>query len=132
MLKFVVIGPVYPYRGGIAHYTSLLSRSLMERGHELHIISFRRQYPSLLYPGNSDKDPSQSGLRLDANYDLDPIYPWTWINTAQKIKAIEPQAVIIQWWTTFWAPALWVLSRMLKNPIEAPRSPSLAGKYVPP
>ena len=84
MLKFVMVYLIYPNRGGIAHYTSLLSRSLMDRGHELHIISLRRQYPSLLYPGNSNKDPSQSGIRLDANYDIDPISPWTWINATQK------------------------------------------------
>ena len=114
-MKLAVIGPVYPYRGGIAHYTSMLSRSLMDSDHETHVISFKRQYPAWLYPGKSDKDPSQVGLRLKAKYTLDPIYPWTWFNTAHSIQEINPDGVIIQWWTTFWAPAYWVLTMRLRK-----------------
>ncbi|MFC1923025.1 glycosyltransferase [Chloroflexota bacterium] len=114
-MKLAVIGPVYPYRGGISHYTSMLSYSLMDSDHDTHVISFQRQYPAWLYPGKSDKDPSQVGLRLEAKYTLDPIYPWTWFNTAKNIKEINPDGVIIQWWTTFWAPAYWVLIRRLKK-----------------
>lgn len=29
--KIVLIGPVYPYKGGIAHYTSLLYRALAKK-----------------------------------------------------------------------------------------------------
>ena len=114
-LKLAVIGPVYPYRGGISHYTSMLSRSLMESDHETYVISFKRQYPAWLYPGKSDKDPSQVGLRMNAEYTLDPIYPWTWLNTANRIQEINPDGVIIQWWTTFWAPAYWVLIMRLRK-----------------
>ena len=114
-MKLVVIGPVYPYRGGIAHYTSMLSRSLMDRDHETHVISFKRQYPTWLYPGKSDKDPSQVGIRLNADYTLDPIYPWTWVNTAHQINELNPDIAMIQWWTTFWGPAYWVLTRRLRR-----------------
>ena len=112
-MKLAVIGPVYPFRGGIAHYTSKLSSSLMDSDHETHVISFKRQYPAWLYPGKSDKDPSQVGLRLKANYTLDPIYPWTWFNAAHTINEINPDGIIIQWWTTFWAPAYWGLINLL-------------------
>ncbi len=114
-MKLVVIGPVYPYRGGIAHYTSQLSRALTENGHETHIFSFRRQYPGWLYPGKSDKEPSQPQLQLEAKYTLDPIYPWTWLNTSKAIAKLNPDAVLIQWWTTFWGPAFWGLSRLLRK-----------------
>ena len=87
----------------------------MDSDHDTHVISFKRQYPAWLYPGKSDKDPSQVGLRLEAKYTLDPIYPWTWFNTAHIIQEINPDGVIIQWWTTFWAPAYWVLIRRLKK-----------------
>ena len=30
----VLIGPVYPYRGGIAHYTTMLCRVLREQKHD--------------------------------------------------------------------------------------------------
>jgi glycosyltransferase involved in cell wall biosynthesis len=114
-VKFVVIGPVYPYRGGIAHYTSQLTKSLIENGHKTVTFSFRRQYPAWLYPGKSDKEPSHTGFKSNAEYTLDPIYPWTWINTAKAIAEIDPDAVLIQWWTTFWSIAFWSLSSLLRK-----------------
>lgn len=112
--KLVLIGPTYPYRGGIAHYTTLLGKALAEK-HDLHLISFKRQYPQFLYPGESDKDPSLEPLQLEAEYLLDPLYPWTWWQALRRIRQIDPQAVIITWWTTFWGPAFaslaWALRR---------------------
>ena len=112
-MKIVVIGPVYPYRGGIAHYTTQLSIKLMESGHETFVYSFLRQYPALLYPGKSDKDPSKPAGKLEANYTLDPLYPWTWTKTVDEIIKINPEVVLIPWWTTFWAPAFWSVVKLL-------------------
>ena len=109
-MKFVLVGPVYPYRGGIAHYTTMLAQTLAKRGSQFHVVSFRRQYPRWLYPGKSDRDPSQEPLRVNAEYLLDPLYPWTWWQTARRIAEWKPDVVIFQWWTTFWAPAFAALA----------------------
>ena len=114
-MKFVLVGPVYPYRGGIAHYTTMLARTLAKRCSQLHVVSFRRQYPRWLYPGKSDRDPSQKPLRVNAEYLLDPLYPWTWWQTACRIAKWKPDVVIIQWWTTFWAPAFAALAFLLRR-----------------
>jgi glycosyltransferase involved in cell wall biosynthesis len=114
-MNFTVIGPVYPYRGGIAHYTAQLVQALSKAGHTVQTISFKRQYPEWLYPGKSDKDPSQSMLRIDAMYLLDPMNPLTWWSAAEQINKQQPDLVLIQWWTTFWAPAYACLSRVLRR-----------------
>ena len=44
-MKIALIGPVYPYRGGIAHYTTFLAQRLREK-HNVLMISYRRQYLS--------------------------------------------------------------------------------------
>jgi hypothetical protein len=49
----VLIGPVFPYRAGIAYCTTRLAEEL---GAE--VISFKRQFPKSLYPGSSDIDES--------------------------------------------------------------------------
>jgi len=113
--NIVLIGPVYPYRGGIAHYTTLLAKTFAKQNQPVKVISFRRQYPAWLYPGESDRDPSQNPLQVEAEYLLDPLYPWTWWATAQKIAAIQPSLVIIQWWTTFWALAFAALAFLLRR-----------------
>ena len=116
-MKISLIGPVYPYRGGIAHYTTSLSKALKSNGHDLQLVSFKRQYPSFLYPGKSDKDPSANPVRLDAQYLLDPLYPWTWQKSARTILNYNPDLVLMQWWTTFWGPAFTGLSYWLHHAV---------------
>ena len=111
-MRLTLIGPVFPYRGGIAHHTGLLARSLLQHSHDIQLISFKRQYPAWLYPGKSDREPGQPPVKITALYSLDPIYPWTWARTFKAIEDYQPQATIIQWWTTFWAPAF---SKLAKN-----------------
>lgn len=102
-MKISLIGPVYPYRGGIAHHTAMLASALIHKGHAVKTVSFKRQYPGWLYPGKSDKDPSQRPIHTPAEFLLDPFSPWTWVKTAEKIIQLNPNLVITQWWTTFWA-----------------------------
>ena len=113
-MKFTVIGPVYPYRGGIAHYTAQLIKALSDAKHLVFSVSYKRQYPKWLYPGKSDKDPSQSVIHIDALYLLDPLNPITWYQTSKQIDKQKPDLVIIQWWTTFWAPAYAAIGAILR------------------
>ncbi|MCP4535534.1 MAG: glycosyltransferase [Chloroflexi bacterium] len=109
-MKLVLIGPVYPYRGGIAHYTTMLHQALRARGHTVLLISFKRQYPQWLFPGQSDKDPSNKPLQVqDVYYWIDSLNPITWLTTFWRICQYKPDAIILQWWTVFWAPAWFVL-----------------------
>ena len=115
-MRLALIGPVYPYRGGIAHYTTALYRALRKQGHEVLLISFSRQYPQWLFPGKSDRDPSQKPLEAgDAHYWLDSMNPITWLATVSRIREYSPDAVILQWWVPFWALAwssiVWLLQR---------------------
>jgi len=114
-MKLAVVGPVYPYRGGIAHFTAQLSLALIDQGHKVESFSFRRQYPGWLYPGVTDKETGQSTNPIEAHYLLDPIYPWSWTKTAAEIKKFNPDAVIIHWWTTFWSPAYWSIAKLVSR-----------------
>ncbi len=121
MTRFCLIGPTYPYRGGIAHYTTLLAQHLREEGHEVLLLSFSRQYPGWLFPGRSDKDPSERPLRTEAEYILDPINPLTWRRTLKRIKEWQPDVVIIPWWHPYFAPVWSFLSRGIKRLDFAPQ-----------
>jgi glycosyltransferase involved in cell wall biosynthesis len=108
-VRLALIGPVYPYRGGIAHFTTGLYRALQKAGHEVLLISFSRQYPQWLFPGQTDKDPSQKPQSVgDAHYWLDSVNPLTWLTTFFRIQRYRPEIVVMQWWTPFWAPAWFV------------------------
>jgi glycosyltransferase involved in cell wall biosynthesis len=113
-MRIAVVGPVYPYRGGIAHYTTILAEHLGEH-HGIQVFSYSLLYPKCLYPGKSDKDPSQAPLKTNARFLINSLNPWSWWKTAREIKRFSPDVILIQWWITFLAPSLgaisWALSK---------------------
>ena len=114
MTRYCLIGPTYPYRGGIAHYTTLLAQHLRE-AHEVLLLSFSRQYPAWLFPGKSDKDPSKRPLQTEAHYTLDPLNPVTWRHTLRQIRQWQPDVVIIPWWHPYFAPVWLGLGRGIRR-----------------
>lgn len=112
-MRVTLVGPIYPYRGGIAHYTAMLYRSLCEQGHQILMVSFRRQYPTWLFPGQSDKEPSKTRLEVgETHYWIDSLNPITWLTAFRRIGRYQPDSIILQWWTPFWGPAWFVLGML--------------------
>lgn len=103
-MKINIIGPSYPFKGGISHYTTLLYKNLKEK-HQTKFYSFKRQYPKFLYPGKTDKDLSNISLSDDDIQPLlDSINPFSWINVAIKTIKDKPDILIFPWWVIFWVP----------------------------
>jgi len=111
-VKIAVVGPAYPFRGGIAHYTTLLTAHLSAQ-HETRLYSFKRQYPPLLFPGRSQIDPSERPLAaIEARRWLVPYWPFSWRRLTHDWAVWRPERVIIQWWVPFMAPmTAWLLAR---------------------
>jgi glycosyltransferase involved in cell wall biosynthesis len=114
-VRIAVVGPTYPYRGGIAHYTTLLVRHLRDAGHAAPLYSFIRQYPRWLFPGKSDRDPSDAPLRVDCEYILDPINPFTWWRLYRRVRADNPDVLVLQWWVPYWTPSLATIAGLIKR-----------------
>lgn len=114
--KMVIVGPVHPFRGGIAHFTTSLANTAA-RAHSVEVLSFRRLFPKILYPGGSDQDPSRSpfGLECPAEYALDSLNPLTWLAAARRIASRPPDFVVVPWWTTFLALPLGWLARLVRR-----------------
>ena len=101
--KIVLIGPVYPYKGGISHYTGLLYRAL-EKKHNVQLITYRMQYPKILMR-REQKDFANDSFKIEgADYLIHTANPFNWIRSARKIQRMKPDLVIIQWWHPYFAP----------------------------
>lgn len=119
-MRVVLIGPSYPFRGGISHYTTLLYRHLRRR-HEVRFLSLRRQYPRWLYPGRSDRDESAFAIREEGSEALlDPLNPISWWRTADAASAFRPQLLILPWWASFWAPCYIAIATWVKRTVGCP------------
>jgi glycosyltransferase involved in cell wall biosynthesis len=114
-VRLLLIGPGHPFRGGIAYFTHGLADAL-ETGWQDRTIwaSFSRQYPRLLFPGGSDRQ-EESYLRGLRPPDLrwDPWNPASALALAERAAAEGVDAVLLPWWTWFWAAAdLWLVGAL--------------------
>ena len=96
-MKICVIGPAYPYKGGIAHYNNWLC-NFISRKHDLRCISFKTLYPKLIYPGKEQKDLSATNrTEFKIIETINSINPLTWISTIKQIKKFNPDIVLLYW-----------------------------------
>ncbi len=111
-MKAAILGPTYPHRGGIAHYTTLLARALHAR-HDLAIVSFRRLYPGLLFPGTTQFDTSADAIAPPVKPEpiLDSLNPLTWIRAGNRLRALDPDFLVVPWWHPFFGPSLGTATR---------------------
>lgn len=112
--KIVLIGPVYPYKGGISHYTGLMYRALSKE-FETIMVSYKFQYPKLLFK-KEQKDETNKAFKIEkTNYWIHTANPVNGIKVAKKINQIKADMVIIQWWHPYFAPYYFILARCLKK-----------------
>lgn len=103
MKKIVLIGPVYPYKGGIAHYTSLLYRTLAEK-YNVEMISYKMQYPKILFR-KEQKDYSNAMFQVEnTQFLIHTANPFNIIRVGKMVKKKNPDMVIMQWWHPYFAP----------------------------
>ena len=114
-MRVAQIGVAHPYRGGIAHYTTSLHQELQRRGDSSLVVSFSRLYPGWLFPGRSQFDGSRRAFDVDNERLLDSINPASWRRAARRIAKFEPDAVAVQYWNPFFAPAYASVARYLRS-----------------
>lgn len=113
--KITFIGPIAPYRGGVAHYNTQLFRSARAINN-VTLLSFKRLYPKWLYPGSSDKESKNATFNEPGvEYVLDCYSPLSWSRAVKKIIASKSDVVVITWWTLFWQPALTYMTTRLRK-----------------
>lgn len=114
-MRVLIVGTAFPLRGGIAHYVSLLYKTLKARGHWVHILSFYRQYPKLLFPGKSQEEVGETSIPLASDAVIDSVNPLTWIKAGKVAASYGPDLLIFKFWLPFFAPAYGVISRVAKR-----------------
>lgn len=116
-MRIVLIGPVYPYKGGIAHYTSLMYKALSKE-HEVELISYKMQYPKFLYK-QEQKDFSNDMFKVDeAKFEIHTANPFNIIRVGMEIRKKRPDLVIMQWWHPYFSPCYWILQKAIGNSIK--------------
>jgi len=115
-MKIVSIGPAPPWRGGIAHYHLALAREFSARGAAIAVLTFRVLYPRFLFPGTSPEDRAPGAAAALGEKVLHPLRPLSWRRGAARVRAHDPDLVLIHWFHPFFAPAYRGVLRRLHRP----------------
>ena len=116
--KVIIIGPAFPFRGGIANFNNALAQEYHNRGDRVTIYSFSLQYPSFLFPGTTQYESGEAPKNLKIKTLINSINPFNWISVARKINNEHPDYVVIRYWLPFMAPCLGSIARLLNKKIK--------------
>lgn len=114
-MNIVIIGTAYPLRGGIAHFNALLARHLKSH-HQVATITFKRQYPAVLFPGKTQEEQGTApGDISPAPQLVDSINPLNWITVARRVRSMNPDLIIFKYWLPFFGPCFGTIAKLAKR-----------------
>ncbi len=114
-MKITILGPAHPYRGGLASIMEIMARTFQRRGNEVDIKTFTLQYPSLLFPGESQTvaTPPPADLRICRC--VNTMNPLNWVRVGRRIRRERPDFVLMKYWTPFMAPCFGTIARIARG-----------------
>lgn len=114
-MKVALLSVFYPFRGGIAQFGAMLYRAL-EKQHEVKAFNFTKQYPNFLFPGSSQFiNPEDQADPIPSERVLNSTGVLSYVKTARCIRNTKPDVYIVQYWMTFFGPALGFVGKRMRN-----------------
>ena len=103
-MKIIVLSVGPPFRGGISEQTELLVENLSIEN-EVLLLNFKKQYPSILFPGKSQLRPNYNTIRIKDNNIriIDSVNPYTWKKASKFIIKNKPDLILVRYWHPFFA-----------------------------
>lgn len=114
-MKISILGPAWPYRGGIAAFNELLARQFQAEGHEVRLYTFTLQYPGFLFPGKTQYSTEQAPEDLVIERQLNSCNPLNWMSLGRRIQKECPDLLLVAYWLPFMAPSLGTVCRCAKK-----------------
>jgi glycosyltransferase involved in cell wall biosynthesis len=110
-VKIAIVGPAHPYKGGTAQHTTTLAHRLSAAGHDTMLVSWRAQYPRLLYPGQLTVAEPEVELYPGMERPLAWYRPDSWWLTGRRLARVGCDVVVLSVVTPVQAPAFLSLAR---------------------
>lgn len=113
--KIIIIGPVYPYRGGNALFVTQ-TYEILKDSFNVKLYNYKLLYPSLLFPGTTQFDKSERQVFKVPNERLvNSISPINWYKVSKKIITEKADLVIFDWWHPFFGLCHGAISSLIKK-----------------
>lgn len=112
-MKITIVSTAYPLRGGIAHFVGLLYKELAKKN-ETKVVTFKRQYPKIFFPGKSQHEAGDELEKLPSRISVDSVNPFNWLNEGVRLKNEAPDLIIFKYWMPFFAPCFFTISAIAR------------------
>ena len=114
-MKITFLGPAYPYRGGMAAFNERLAKEFLSEGKDVSIYTFTVQYPKCLSRGKKQysESPPPQGIRITRS--VNSVNPLSWTSTGLRIKRLQPDILLLRYWTPFFALCLGTIARIVRS-----------------
>ena len=142
VMKIIILGTAYPYRGGLAAFNERLAREYQNQGHEVEIYTFTLQYPDFLFPGKTQYSPDPAPEDLTIYRKVNSCNPFNWCKVGREIAKKRPDAVVFAYWMSFMAPCMGTIARKIRRNGHTrvialvhnmiPHEPNILDKFLPP
>ncbi len=99
--RVLIVGPAYPFRGGIAEFNNNLCSTYLRLGIDCEVLSFSVQYPGILFPGSSQFESQPREIDFKVHRIINSINPITWLKAVKFIKKFSPDYVLTAYWIPF-------------------------------
>lgn len=114
-LDYLLIGPAYPFRGGIADTQHELATTLQKQGKKVKLITFTKLYPKFLFPGSNPLTSLEAPEDLIINMQIHAYIPFGWNKVAKTINNLNPKTIVFRYYTPFLAPAYGYLAKKINS-----------------
>ena len=114
-MHITLIGPAYPYRGGIASFTERLALAFEQQGATVNICTFTLQYPPFLFPGATQFSSDAPPVGLTIERRINSVNPVSWYMTGRRLKQQRPDLIVTQFWLPFMGAAFGTIHRLAKS-----------------
>ncbi|TQM06129.1 glycosyltransferase family 4 protein [Pseudonocardia kunmingensis] len=114
-MRLTLIGPAFPWRGGIPLLTTELAHRLAADGHHVRVRTWTRQGPARLLPAQRHPLTAPEARPFPTvDEPLSWRNPLDWVRTGRRAGA-ESDLVVLVFYTTVQAPALTVIARLARR-----------------
>lgn len=114
-MNIVIIGPAFPFRGGIALFSERLAQQFQAEGNQVEIITFTTQYPNILFPGKTQFSDAVAPNNLKISRKINSTAPLNWLKVGKQIRKSKPDVVIFNYWMPFFAPCFGTIAKQIKK-----------------
>ncbi len=113
--KIVILGPAFPYRGGLASFNERLALQFINEGHDVTIYTFTLQYPNFLFPGKTQYSTGSAPENLKIERKVSSVNPFNWLKIGRELRKLKPDILLFRFWLPFMGPCFGSIARLVKK-----------------